>query len=78
MENWYNLTQASRGHMTRKMNLNMQLRLSDDIIHGPSKFGLPGLWGHTLSDWNTRMFYKRWSDMMVADDWNAMRVESVK
>ncbi len=78
MENWYNLTQASKGHMTRKMNLNMQLRLSDDIIHGPSKFGLPGLWAHTLSDWNTRMFYKRWGEMMVSDDWNSMRVESAK
>lgn len=79
MENWYNLTISSKGPMARKLDLNYQMRLGDPPIHGPSTFGLPGLFTPIYSDENHRMFYKRWAEYMEARDWGELRVrEPVK
>jgi phenylpropionate dioxygenase-like ring-hydroxylating dioxygenase large terminal subunit len=79
MENWFNLTIASKGPMARKLPLNYQMRLGDEPIHGPSTFGLPGLFTPIYSDENHRQFYKRWAETMEARDWDELRVrEPVK
>jgi phenylpropionate dioxygenase-like ring-hydroxylating dioxygenase large terminal subunit len=77
MENWYILTQYSKGTMTRKTLLNAQLNPTPPL-HGPSTFGMPGLWSKDYADENTRRFYWRWAEMMDAKDWNELRVESAK
>jgi phenylpropionate dioxygenase-like ring-hydroxylating dioxygenase large terminal subunit len=73
MENWYNLTAASKGPMARKLDLNYQMRLNEEPIHGPSAFGLPGLFTNIYSDENHRMYYQRWAECMEARDWDEMR-----
>ncbi|MPZ15447.1 MAG: Rieske 2Fe-2S domain-containing protein [Chloroflexi bacterium] len=79
MENWYNLTIASKGPMARTLDLNYQMRLSEPPIHGPSRFGLPGLFTPLYSDENHRRFYQRWAEFMEAKDWDELSVrESAK
>ena len=79
MENWYNLTMASKGPVARKLPLNYQMRLGDPPIHGPSTFGLPGLFTPLYSDENHRAFYRRWAEYMEAESWDELRVrEPVK
>ena len=79
MENWYNLTIASKGPMARKLPLNYQMRISEPPLHGPSTFGLPGLFAQNYNDENHRRFYRRWAEVMEARDWDEMRVrEPVK
>ena len=73
MENWYNLTAASKGPMARKLDLNYQMRLGEEPIHGPSTFGLPGLFTNIYSDENHRMYYQRWAECMEARNWDEMR-----
>ena len=70
MENWFNLTIASKGPMARKLALNYQMRLGDEPIDGPATFGLPGLFTSIYSDENHRRFYRRWAEMMEARDWD--------
>jgi 3-phenylpropionate/trans-cinnamate dioxygenase alpha subunit len=77
MENWFILTQYSKGTMTRHTLLNAQMNLTPPL-HGPSKFGMPGLWSKDYTDENTRRFYWRWAEMMDAKDWSELRVESAK
>jgi hypothetical protein len=73
MENWYTLTISSKGPMARKLDLNYQMRLGDDAtIHGPTEFGLPGLFTPIYSDENHRRFYRRWQEMMNAKDWGEL------
>ena len=74
MENWYTLTISSKGPMARKLDLNYQMRLSEPPLHGPSTFGLPGLFAHNYSDENHRRFYQRWAEYMEAKDWGELRV----
>jgi biphenyl 2,3-dioxygenase alpha subunit len=77
MENWFILTQYSKGTMTRHTLLNAQMNLTPPL-HGPSKFGMPGLWSKDYTDENTRRYYWRWAEMMDAKDWSELRVESAK
>ena len=75
MENWYILTQYSKGHMTRsRLRQNAQLGMSTPSLHGPSTFGLPGMWHPEPSDENIRRFYERWANVMAARDWDEMRI----
>lgn len=70
MENWYNLTQASKGPVARHIPYNYQMRLSEPPIHGPTRFGLPGLFTPLLSDENHRRYYQRWAELMDAPTWD--------
>jgi hypothetical protein len=72
MENWYALTKASKGPVARTLDLNYQMRISEPPIHGPSKFGMPGLFAQNYSDENHRRYYQRWSEVMAAKDWGEM------
>ena len=75
MENWYILTQYSKGMMTRsRLRQNAQLGLSKPSKHGPSAFGLPGMFHPAPTDENIRRFYGRWANVMAARDWDGMRV----
>jgi hypothetical protein len=74
MENWYNLTIASKGPQARKLDLNYQMRLADPPLDGPATFGLPGLFTPIYSDENHRRFYRRWQEYMEAKDWGELRV----
>jgi phenylpropionate dioxygenase-like ring-hydroxylating dioxygenase large terminal subunit len=77
MENWFLLTQHSKKHLTRhRLRQNAQLRMSEPSLHGPSKFGLPGMWHLTPTDENIRRFYERWANVMEARDWSEMRIEN--
>jgi phenylpropionate dioxygenase-like ring-hydroxylating dioxygenase large terminal subunit len=74
MENWYVQTQYSKGLMTRtNLRQNAQLRMSTPAIHGPSEFGLPGMFHPVPTDENIRRFYGRWSEVMQAKDWDELR-----
>ncbi len=70
MENWANLTAASKGPIARRLPYNYEMRLSDAPIHGPTEFGLPGLMTPLLSDENHRRYYQRWSELMDAPTWD--------
>jgi phenylpropionate dioxygenase-like ring-hydroxylating dioxygenase large terminal subunit len=75
MENWYILTQYSKGRMTRsRLRQNAQLGLSKPSTHGPSAFGLPGMFHPAPTDENIRRFYDRWANVMAARDWDEIRV----
>jgi hypothetical protein len=39
---------------------------------------MPGMWHPEPSDENIRRFYDRWSNVMKANSWDDLRVESVK
>jgi len=74
MENWYNLTISSKGPKARTLPLNYQLTLSTPPIHGPTEFGMPGLFTPIYSDENHRRFYQRWAEFMQASDWSELQV----
>lgn len=69
MENWHNLTLASKGPIAKHIPYNYQMRISEPPIHGPTEFGLPGLMTPLLSDENHRRYYQRWAEMMDAETW---------
>ena len=48
--------------------------MSEPSLHGPSKFGLPGMFHPAPTDENIRRFYGRWAEVMRARDWDQMRV----
>jgi phenylpropionate dioxygenase-like ring-hydroxylating dioxygenase large terminal subunit len=69
MENWQSSTQNSRGVVSRRYPMNLQLGLGHDRFN-------PDLmaWAsdHGLSENNTRRFYRRWAQLMAADNgWQA-------
>ena len=75
MENWNIQTTYSKGHMTRtRLRQNNQLAISTPSLHGPSTFGLPGMWHPEPTDENYRRYFQRWSEVMEAKDWDDMRV----
>jgi phenylpropionate dioxygenase-like ring-hydroxylating dioxygenase large terminal subunit len=78
MENWYILTQYSKGLMTRKTPLNIAMGLNRKPLHGPTTPGIemPGLWTPDLTDLNNRMFYGRWAEYMDAKSWDELRIEN--
>jgi phenylpropionate dioxygenase-like ring-hydroxylating dioxygenase large terminal subunit len=70
MENWHNLTTASKGPVARRLPYHYGMRLSEPPIHGPTEFGLPGLMTPLLSDENHRRYYQRWAELMDAPTWD--------
>lgn len=75
MENWYILTQYSKGTMTRtRLRQNAQLGMLKPSLHGPSTFGMPGMFHPSPTDENIRRFYQRWAQCMDARDWDEMRI----
>ncbi len=77
MENWAIQTQYSKYHMTRtRLTFNAQLGLSQASLHGPTSFGLPGMFDSSPTDANIRGFYYRWADVMAAKDWGELRIDN--
>jgi len=77
MENWAIQTRYSKFHMTRKrLVFNAQLGLSMPPLHGPSSFGLPGMWSPSPTDANIRSFYYRWAEVMAGKDWDDIRIKN--
>ncbi len=75
MENWFIQTQYSKGYTTRwRLRQNNQLGKSRPSEHGPSKYGLPGMFHHSPTDANYRQFFDRWAKVMEAPSWDDMRV----
>ena len=67
-ENWEHSTSVNRGFVTRNQKLCYMMGNTHEVAQG-----LPGTATHgQLSDQNQRLFYKRWAEMMSADDWGGM------
>ena len=76
MENWYIQTRYSRGYMTRwGLRQNNQLGMSKPSVHGPSTFGLPGMYHPQPTDENYRRFFERYAQVMEAKSWDEMPIE---
>ena len=80
LENWYILTQYSKGTMTRRTPLNMYLRLGEPPLHGPTteSIQMPGYWQPDYSDENNRAFYHRWAEVLTANDWTDLQLQPVR
>ena len=66
MDNWQACTQTSRGVVTRRYPMNLQLglgheRFNEDLMAWASD--------HRFSENNIRRFYHRWGQLMAADSW---------
>ena len=66
MDNWQECTHTSRGVVSRRYDLNMQMGLGHEQYR-------PDLGGWAsdfrLSESNHRQFYRRWAELMRADSW---------
>ena len=66
MDNWQECTHTSRGVVSRRFDLNMQMGLGHEQYR-------PDLGGwasdYRLSESNHRQFYRRWSELIAADTW---------
>ncbi len=66
MDNWQECTHTSRGVVSRRFDLNMQMGLGHEQYR-------PDLGGwasdYRLSESNHRQFYRRWSELMAAETW---------
>ena len=66
MDNWQECTHTSRGVVSRRFDLNMQMGLGHEQYR-------PDLGGWAsdfrLSESNHRQFYRRWAELMAADSW---------
>jgi phenylpropionate dioxygenase-like ring-hydroxylating dioxygenase large terminal subunit len=79
MENWFIQTRYSRGIMTRLgLRQNNQLGMSVPSLHGPTKFGLPGMFHASPSDENYRRFFRRWGEMMEARSWDELQINDAR
>jgi ethylbenzene dioxygenase alpha subunit len=78
MENWHWSTAASKGTIVGRYPYNYQLFGGEKPLHGPTEFGLPGLFASIMSDENHRRYYKRWAEMMTAKSWDEMLHEPVR
>jgi hypothetical protein len=77
MENWFIQTRYSRGYMTRwGLRQNNQLGMGRPSLHGPTEFGLPGMFHQGPTDANYRAFFKRWAEVMEARSWDEMRIKN--
>ena len=77
MENWNIQTRYSKGHMTRwGLRQNNQLGMGKPSVHGPSTFGLPGMYHPQPTDENYRRFFQRYAQVMEAKSWDEMRIEA--
>jgi phenylpropionate dioxygenase-like ring-hydroxylating dioxygenase large terminal subunit len=76
MENWFIQTRYSKGYTTRwRLRQNNQLGISRPSLHGPSAFGLPGMWHKGPTDENYRRFFERWAQVMEAKSWDDMPID---
>jgi 3-phenylpropionate/trans-cinnamate dioxygenase alpha subunit len=76
MENWYVQTRYSKGFMTRwALHQNNQLGMSNPSKHGPSTFGLPGMFHPQPTDENYRRFFERYSQYMEAKSWDELMIK---
>ncbi len=66
IDNWEECTRSSRGLVYRRYMLNYQMGLGHDS-YSEEKEGLTS--ESCFSDNNQRQFYKRWSEMMTAQNW---------
>lgn len=66
MDNWQECTQTSRGVVSRRYPLNMQMGLGHERFNEEL-----GAWASDfrLSESNHRQFYRRWAEVMAADSW---------
>ena len=66
MDNWQECTHTSRGVVSRRFDLNMQMGLGHEQYR-------PDLGGWAsdfrLSESNHRQFYRRWAELMAAERW---------
>ena len=77
MENWYIQTRYSKGYTTRwRLRQNNQLGMYRPSQHGPSTFGLPGMFHRQPTDANYRQFFERWAQVMEAKSWDEMRTKA--
>jgi hypothetical protein len=69
MDNWQECTRTCQGVMARRMPLNTQM----GIGHERFDDGLNG-WASEwrMSESNHRQFYRRWAEVMTADNWAAL------
>lgn len=66
-ENWEHSTSANAGFVTRQQKLCYALAPADDAM---PMHDMPGtVHRGQLNDANQRLFYKRWAEMMTAEDW---------
>ena len=66
MDNWQECTRTSRGVVTRRNSLNLQMGLGHEGFNEEL-----GAWAsdHKVSESNQRAFYRRWAQLMNADSW---------
>jgi 3-phenylpropionate/trans-cinnamate dioxygenase alpha subunit len=66
MDNWQECTQTSRGVVSRRYQLNMQMGLGHEQFNQEL-----GAWASDfrLSESNHRQFYRRWAQLVAADSW---------
>jgi 3-phenylpropionate/trans-cinnamate dioxygenase alpha subunit len=66
MDNWQECTQTSRGVVSRRYQLNMQMGLGHERFNQEL-----GAWASDfrLSESNHRQFYRRWAQLVAADSW---------
>jgi 3-phenylpropionate/trans-cinnamate dioxygenase subunit alpha len=66
MDNWQECTQTTRGVVSRRYQLNMQMGLGHERFNQEL-----GAWASDfrLSESNHRQFYRRWAQLMAADSW---------
>lgn len=66
-ENWENSCNTNRGYVTRQGRLHYRCGISRKDDHPE----MPGIvYRGQFGDANQRAFYRRWLDLMNADDWN--------
>ena len=69
MDNWQECTRTSRGVVAQRYEMNLQMGLGherfDDELQGLAS-------DFKFSETNQRSFYKRWAQLMSADDWNTL------
>jgi phenylpropionate dioxygenase-like ring-hydroxylating dioxygenase large terminal subunit len=76
MENWYVQTRYSKGYMTRwALHQNNQLGMSNPSLHGPSTFGLPGMFHPQPTDENYRRFFERYAQYMDSKSWDELLIK---
>jgi len=76
MENWYIQTRYSKGFMTRwALHQNNQLGMSNPSLHGPTTFGLPGMFHPQPTDENYRRFFERYAQFMEAKSWDELVIK---
>jgi hypothetical protein len=62
--------------MTRwALRQNNQLGMSKPSLHGPTEFGLPGMFHPQPTDENYRRFFRRYREVMEAKSWDELLIK---